>query len=155
MNPAPMLRHQRVSLRLGVLLDRSAPPDLEVVTAPFDWRYDETNVVEPDLLVCHRDDLNLDDLLRWPSVPVLLVEIFSPSNIGYDRLLKRELYERLGVPSYWMVDPGAPERQPSITELVLDDAGAYTIQAEVSGPNTFTTEVPYQVSFAPEDLLGV
>lgn len=152
-NPAPAHRHQRISHRLAILLEQAVPEHLEVLAAPFDWRYDDDNVVEPDLLVCRVDDLDLDGPLRAPAVPVLLVEILSPSNAGFDRLVKRELYERLGVAHYWIVDPGAPDRGPRITALSLGSDGRYTVEREVAGAERFSTERPVAMSFTPADLL--
>ncbi len=37
-------------------------------------------------------------------MPILLVEILSPSNPGYDRVTKLNRYARSGVPFYWIVD---------------------------------------------------
>jgi len=47
--------------------------------------------------------LPLDDALR--TVPDWLCEILSPSNRGYDLLVKRRFYLRIGVPYIWYVDP--------------------------------------------------
>lgn len=152
-NPSPAGRHQFVGQRLWRVLDDQAPGDLVVVLAPYDWRYDEEGVVVPDITVCRGADFDLDGPLRAPAVPLLVVEILSPSNAGYDRLLKRELYERLGVASFWLVDPGATDREPSITALRLDDEGAYETEAEAAGDELFTTEHPFPVSFAPAELL--
>ena len=38
-------------------------------------------------------------------VPDLVVEILSPSTRSRDVRLKRDLYERVGVEEYWLVDP--------------------------------------------------
>ena len=35
------------------------------------------------------------------------MEVLSPSTASRDRGIKRRLYERLGVPQYWIVDPVA------------------------------------------------
>lgn len=149
-SPSPIGRHQAVSSRLLRLLGSAAAERVEVVGAPFDYRYDDDNYVEPDVLVIAPGDFLLDGHLH--ATPLLLVEILSPSNPAYDLLLKRDLYERLGVPSYWIVDPGAADREPAVTALRLVD-GAYEVEAEVAGAERFATEVPFPVTFAPADLL--
>ncbi len=152
-NPSPAGRHQVLGQQLWRVLDDNAPESLVVVVAPFDWRYDDHGVVVPDIVVCRADDFDLDGPLRTPAVPVLLVEVQSPSNAAYDRLLKRDLYERLGVPDYWLVDPGSTDRPVSLTALALDGRGQYQVGAEASGAESFSTDRPFPVSFAPADLL--
>lgn len=39
------------------------------------------------------------------GAPTLAVEILSPSTTRIDRERKLQLYERYGVPHYWIVDP--------------------------------------------------
>ena len=57
------------------------------------------------------------------ATPDLIVEILSPSTRRLDRKIKRRLFERFGVPEYWIVDldARAVERYvggPSGLELV-------------------------------------
>jgi len=39
------------------------------------------------------------------DLPLLAVEILSPSTRRFDLTVKRSRYESAGVPSYWVVDP--------------------------------------------------
>jgi Uma2 family endonuclease len=152
-SPSPVNRHQLVSSRLGRVVEDQIGPDLVVLHAPCDWRYDDTNVVQPDLLVMRIEDLDLESTPRAPRMPVLVVEVLAPSNPGYDRLLKRDLYERLGVPGYWIVDPGAPDRAPSIEALALVD-GAYVVESEAAGEQALEVSRPVALAVTPADLLA-
>jgi Uma2 family endonuclease len=46
---------------------------------------------------------------RWSDVRQLLlaVEVLSPSTARADRTVKRHLFQRVGVPDYWIVDVSA------------------------------------------------
>jgi Uma2 family endonuclease len=46
------------------------------------------------------------------AAPALVVEILSESTAPRDLSLKRDLYQRAGVPEYWIVDPEANEVRP-------------------------------------------
>ena len=64
-------------------------------------RYD---VFEPDLLVILSDNAQIIEESHIRGVPDLAVEIMSPSTASRDRGIKRERYERAGMPEYWVVD---------------------------------------------------
>ena len=146
-NPAPRPRHQQAVFQLGRLLADVCPPDLQVFISPIDWTIPDGGVVQPDLVVVRRSDVDLDEALSMP--PVLVVEVLSPSNAAQDRLLKRDLYERLGVPSYWLVEP----TEPGITALELDEATAkYVEVATVTGDRIFAVSAPYAVEFPASAL---
>ena len=60
-------------------------------------------MVEPDItVVC--DPKKLDDI-GCKGAPDFIAEVLSPSSKRHDRLVKFELYQRAGVPEYWIVDP--------------------------------------------------
>ena len=79
----------------------------------------------PDLIVLREEHLRLTGkrftiTLKMPP-PQLIVEVVSPGRANrerdYDR--KREQYQAVGIPEYWIVDP----EQQTITVLYLEQAG--------------------------------
>ena len=146
-SPAPIGEHQSVVVELVFALRAGATTDTKVMVAPFDWRQADGGTVQPDVLVIRRRDYDPKSGLAAGLTPLLVVEVASPSNISYDRTLKRELYQSLGVPAYWLVDP----RGPSILALRLVQ-GSYITEAELS-TGTFSTDFPFPVRIALDDLV--
>lgn len=146
--PGPVTAHQRAALRLAVLLVAACPDRLEVFVAPFDVRLADDTVVQPDVLVARRDDLTRTNL---PTAPVLAVEILSPSTRGNDLLLKKDRLERAGCASYWTVDP-ADKGHLLAWDLAAE--GRYQQVADVSGAESWTSALPFPVTFSPRDLLA-
>src|SRR5256885_7670358 len=100
-SPAPGWPHQSVVVRLTVLLDAACPRDLRVVSGPFGIRPDKFNEYQPDVLVARYADLQERETYL-PTPPVLAVEVISPTSGIRDATLKKAVYARLGVPSYWL-----------------------------------------------------
>ncbi|NLY38846.1 MAG: type II toxin-antitoxin system Phd/YefM family antitoxin [Firmicutes bacterium] len=82
------------------------------LTAPLDVRLfghatkfeEDPNVVQPDVMViCDLEKISEDN--KYEGVPVLIVEVLSPSTRGKDMAAKLHLYMRSGVLEYWIVDP--------------------------------------------------
>lgn len=75
--------------------------------APVDavFSQDPPQVVEPDLFFVSKDRLSLTTEKNIQGVPDLFVEIRSPTTSLRDRREKFALYERFGVPEYWIVGP--------------------------------------------------
>jgi Uma2 family endonuclease len=146
-SPAPGRRHQRVVLKLGIALEAACPPGLEVVIAPFAVRSSQTTELQPDVLVGREEDFT-EKLL--PVAPVLVVEVFSPSSVLNDLNNTKAAYQRLGVQSYWVIDP----EEPTLTAFELDDEGEYQKLAEVEGAKAFEAQRPFPVRIVPAELLG-
>ncbi|MGH9065937.1 MAG: Uma2 family endonuclease [Acidimicrobiales bacterium] len=146
--PAPFGRHQRAVLRLAAVLLGAETPEARVLPAPYDWRLQSGDSVEPDVLVIRRDDFDPDGPLPASATPLLVVEVLSPSNPDQDRLVKRALYESLGVPAYWIVAPQAP----ALLALRLQ-GGRYEVEAEVAGDECFTTGWPFSLRIVPSELV--
>ncbi|HXT19500.1 MAG TPA: Uma2 family endonuclease [Thermoanaerobaculia bacterium] len=107
-SPTPLLRHQRILLRLAYEIETFLRQHLlgELIIAPMDVIFTRFDVVEPDLLYISHSRSHIKD--KWVhGAPDLVVEILSPSNRRYDEVTKRDLYDRTGVPEYWIVDPEA------------------------------------------------
>jgi len=146
-SPAPGTRHQKVVYRLYGVLDQASPEEFEVLGAPYAVRPSPTTELQPDVLVGRAEDFT-EKLL--PVAPVLAVEVLSPSSVLYDLNYKKATYQRLGVRSYWVIDP----EEPTLTAFELDDAGVYRTVAEVKGTDAFEARQPFPVRVVPIELLG-
>ena len=124
--PAPRLMHQRIVRRLTVELELylRANPVGEVLTAPADISWGPDILVQPDVFVAATAETRTGD---WRRVQTLLlaVEVLSPSTARADRFTKRRLYQEVGVPCYWIVDPDA-----QCAEVWTPDAVFPTVERE-------------------------
>lgn len=143
--PAPGHLHQRISVRMTVLLHAHVPADMELLTAPFDIRPSDDVTMQPDLLLARRSELTEREL---PAVPVLVVEILSPSTRHIDLGLKKARYEAAGCPHYWVVDPA----EPSLTAWRLRD-GAYRQVAHAVGEESAEISAPVVIRITPSALV--
>lgn len=106
---SPTVQHQRISRRLIKAFEKhlDEQPGGELFFAPLDVVLDDFNAPQPDILFIRKENLTIIDeaeqIVR--GVPDLLVEILSPGSIKRDRIEKMELYERFGVPEFWLIDP--------------------------------------------------
>jgi Uma2 family endonuclease len=111
-SPAPGIPHQVVVSRLHELLAahiRAQSLPLMAMTAPADisWGRDDVTV-QPDVFVVPTEMLRAGWVSRsWHFVRhlPLAAEVLSPSSRRGDRFTKRQLYQREGVPLYWILDP--------------------------------------------------
>ena len=142
--PSPSFDHQRMSGELHFALRSVCPDGLVVVAAPFDVELELTSVVQPDLIVVGR---HVPEQRGLKVPPLLAVEILSPSGRGRDQVRKKRLYERAGVPSYWILDPEVP----SLTAWELHD-GRYEVVALVSGDEEWMASAPFDVRIVPAEL---
>jgi len=104
--PAPKLWHQEIVVRLLVALRSYLEqyPVGHVLTSPADISWSADVLVQPDLFVADSDEVKS---LEWKNVKSLqlAIEVLSPATARYDRFTKRRLYQEVGVPTYWIVDP--------------------------------------------------
>lgn len=107
--PAPSRPHQRLAAELFFRLKQylHAEPVAEVLFSPADIQLADNTVVQPDLFAVPL--ATRERLGQWEDITKLLlaVEILSPATARRDRTTKRTLYQREGVPEYWIVDGDA------------------------------------------------
>ena len=105
--PSPATRHQRISRNLLHLIQTylDSHPIGELFAAPFDALLSDFDIVVPDLLYLSNERARFLTSKNLQGPPDFVIEILSPSTKSRDRKLKRDLYERVGVQEYWVVDP--------------------------------------------------
>jgi Uma2 family endonuclease len=134
--PSPGSAHQHASKRLQRVLEAyfEARGLGEVFDAPLDLILTPHDVVQPDLLVVSNPvQVSARGI---EGVPLLVVEILSPSTRAHDRNVKARRYAALGVPHYWIVDP--EERRLECYELRGARYGL-AVAAEGAGPCSIPT----------------
>ncbi len=144
--PAPGWHHQEMGATAYVELRAECPRELRVMIAPFALRTARDSEVQPDVLVTRYVDLTPKNL---PVPPLLVVETLSPSTALHDRNTKKAHYERMGVPSYWLLDPADPG---ALTVFALRD-GRYAQVGHVEGDEPYAAERPFPVTITPARLL--
>ncbi|MGH3588481.1 MAG: Uma2 family endonuclease [Pseudonocardia sp.] len=147
-SPAPGWGHQEMSGTLYVELRAACPHEMRVLQAPFAVQTAYDSEVRPDVVVARYSDLTPKNL---PVAPVLAVEVLSHSTALQDRHTKKAHYERIGVTSYWVLDPAEPG---ALTAFELDGAGAYREVGHVVGDEEFRAQRPFAVTVVPARLLA-
>lgn len=145
-SPSPRPLHQRVVARLLAALTPLCPADCEVLPAPLDVVLDEHTVLIPDVVVGRRDTFTDRALV---GVPVLAVEVVSPSSERIDRFLKPARLAAAGCPFYWVIDP----RVPCLSCFRLDGE-AYVLDGEGRDDEPVTLTEPYALTLRATDLVS-
>lgn len=81
-----------------------APYDIELRRTP-----EQTNIVQPDIMVICDLEENLDDNDYYKGIPTLIVEVLSKGTRRKDLITKLDLYMSCGVKEYWIVNPDNKE----------------------------------------------
>ena len=135
MSPAPSTKHQGILMEMAAQLHNYLRgKECMVFPAPFDVRLPRGNesdeeidtVVQPDLsIIC---DISKLDERGCKGAPTVVIEIISPSTAKKELSEKFNLYERSGIPEYWVVFPGLNV----VVIYSLDDEGKYQKTGEYS-----------------------
>lgn len=103
MTPSPSFNHQKIVGNIyGILREKLRGKPCTPAIAPLDVYYDDTNFVQPDVMVVC-DKSKIKD--RIYGAPDLIIEVLSPHTSLKDKREKKGLYERFGVKEYIIADP--------------------------------------------------
>ncbi len=125
---SPTPEHQQAAIQIGAefaiyLRGKSC----QVFIAPMDLSFQESEetqtVVQPDLFVMCGNFLQHKRVI---GVPVLIIEILSPSTTKHDLIRKLNLYQKFGVKEYWILDP----IEKNINVYLHDGAKLYWTEQE-------------------------
>lgn len=145
-SPMARRRHQWGCTRLGRALQDACPDHLSIFALPINVDDPDATHFEPDMTVVRREFT----LVENGDIPLLAVEIRSPSTAGRDAALKRREYARLGIASYWLFDVDVP----SLRVLELLD-GDYVETAYAEGEQSLSVDKPFPVTVVPARLMEI
>lgn len=124
MTPAPVIKHQKISIRIGSALEKFVRENNlgEVFAAPCDVYLDEGNVVQPDILFVSKEREGIITERNVQGAPDLVIEIISDWSVYRDMVQKKRLYARYGVKEYWIALP-----EESSIEVYLLEGDIYQL----------------------------
>lgn len=127
MTPSPTVRHQVLAGNLhNILKNGLKGKKCRAFIAPLDVYLDDTNFVQPDVLVVC-DESKIKDKIH--GAPDLIIEVLSPSTSLKDKREKKTLYEKFGVKEYIIVDP----LEQYVERFHLGANGSFSV-GDVFGP---------------------
>ncbi len=143
MAASPTKRHQRIALRLAMLIAEVLPPTAEVIEG-WAWKPTADEFI-PDLMVF----ADTDEDSRLTAVPHLAVEVLS-SDPAADIVRKAAKYASAGLDRYWIIDPEGP------VVIVHTLENGVLVERARHGPGQIATlDIgAAQVTFDPASLAG-
>ncbi len=145
--PAPALPHQMVLQKLHLVLGNALADrdDLIVFLSPADVVLGPESLLQPDLFIIKKEPGR--HLTSWTEIgiPILAVEILSPSTAARDRGKKRRIYQKAGIAEYWIVDSDARiverwmpnDERPEIVERAFEWVGPAGQRLALDFPGLF------------------
>jgi Uma2 family endonuclease len=121
--------HSEVIVNLTFVLKRHIDRrKLGKIFLDIDTVFDEENTRRPDIIFFAAPRLHLVGAKALLGAPDLCIEVLSPSSEYMDREDKFALYEKHGVPTYWIVD----QKARTIEAYALQ-GGRYQLAAKAQG----------------------
>ena len=137
-SPSPFGKHQKIVKKLTILIDRHVEANRlgELYFSPLDVILEEgLNRLQPDILFIRKENMGIfQDWIR--GVPDMVCEIVSQGSFRLDTNTKKEIYEKYGVPEYWIVIP-----ELKIVEVFTVEGGKYKLYSYAEGEGVVTSKV--------------
>jgi Uma2 family endonuclease len=150
-SPSPTSWHQLAVTRLSRVLEDAAASDFEVVASS--GVQVRVSYLEPDVAVVRTDAALANVQVFQPEDLLLVVEIVSPSNAGFDRREKPIRYGEAGIPHFWRVELEG-DRSPYVVRYGLDDSGAkYVELGTVWAGDEETVDIGFPVTLRPAEFI--
>jgi len=111
----------------------------------FNWKDEkekykgEEAFLLPDVsVICDEDDNNFGPH-GYKKVPKMLVEVYSPSTGTRDMTLKKDIYELIGVPEYWVIQDNR-----NVSVFLLRNGKYEMVEYQAKGEDSIL-EVPVSI----------
>lgn len=109
MSPAPREIHQKILNQINVaifnFLEKAKIGQVRI--APYEVHFSNQNILQPDILFIKEENLYKIEEKGLVGAPDLVIEILSLATSQLDYEVKKSVYERFGVPEYFIVDPNS------------------------------------------------
>ncbi|MBF0457904.1 MAG: Uma2 family endonuclease [Nitrospirae bacterium] len=136
--PCPFAKHQSISGNLVFIIHQHIETGNlgQLYFAPLDVIFEEgINRLQPDILFVKKENEGiLQDWVR--GVPDMVCEIVSPSSYEYDTEIKKAIYEKYGVPEYWIVMP-----ELKTVEILTLEGDTYKLHSVAAFEGVVTSKV--------------
>jgi Uma2 family endonuclease len=138
LSPHALSVHKVIGRRTAEAIEDFCPDEF-VVDQEQAILLNRSNEVCPDVSLLRIEGANRSPVLATDVL--LVVEVVSQSSRISDYRDKRETYERIGIPGYWIIDP--LKEQVTLTELRLGPGG-YRQRLQTS--ELITLEEPWKIT---------
>lgn len=135
-SPTPIPDHQD-GVGNTYLLLRAIKPNGKVWVAPLSVYLDADHIPQPDVIWVAENSRCQNIGKYLVGTPDLLIEVLSPATAHNDKGKKQALYERFGVPEYWIMDAF----HEFVEVRVLNAEGKYVLQGTYKPDETFVSPV--------------
>ncbi|MBF0538511.1 MAG: Uma2 family endonuclease [Nitrospirae bacterium] len=138
MGPSPFFEHQDILRKIAtkIIIYLQYHEIGELFFSPLDVILEEDRQrLQPDLIFIRKERMSIaQDWIR--GVPDMVCEVVSQGSYRYDAIRKRKVYEKYGVPEFWLVQP----KRKSIEVFVIDNA-RYVRHCAAAGDGIITSKL--------------